>query len=61
MPVYICGGLYDGIVEPANLEAMHQQIPGSRLEMFEGGHLFYIQDPRAFERIVAFLNGDLKD
>ena len=60
MPAYICGGLYDGIAKPANLKAMQQKIPGSRLEMFEGGHLFYIQDPRAFERIVVFLKGDLK-
>jgi 3-oxoadipate enol-lactonase len=59
MPVYICGGRYDGIATPANLEAMQRQIPGSGLELFEGGHLFFIQDPRAFERIVAFLQGDL--
>jgi 3-oxoadipate enol-lactonase len=58
MPVYICGGRYDGIATPANLEAMQKQIPGSRLELFEGGHLFFIQDPRAFEGIVAFLLGD---
>ncbi len=59
MPVYICGGRYDGIVTPTHLEAMQGQIHGSRLELFEGGHLFFIQDPRAFERIVAFLKGDL--
>jgi 3-oxoadipate enol-lactonase len=59
MPAYICGGRYDGIAKPANLEAMQKQIPGSRLEMFEGGHLFYVQDPRAFDRITAFLHGDL--
>jgi 3-oxoadipate enol-lactonase len=58
MPVYICGGRYDGIATPANLEAMQRQIPGSQLELFEGGHLFFIQDPRAFEGIVAFLLGD---
>ena len=60
MPVYICGGRYDGIATPANLDAMQKQIPGAQLELFEGGHLFFIQDPRAFERIVAFLQGDLK-
>jgi len=59
MPVYICGGLYDGIAKPLNLKAMQKQISGSRLEMFEGGHLFYVQDPRAFDRITAFLRGDL--
>lgn len=61
IPVYICGGRYDGIVTPANLEAMKKQIPGARLELFEGGHLFFIQDPRAFERIAAFLRGELND
>lgn len=61
IPVYICGGRYDGIAIPANLEAMKKQIPGARLELFEGGHLFFIQDPRAFERIAAFLRGELND
>jgi 3-oxoadipate enol-lactonase len=61
MAVYICGGRYDGIARPANLEAMHKQIPGARLELFEGGHLFYIQDARAFERIGAFLRGEVND
>src|SRR4030042_1591456 len=59
MPVYICGGLYDAIAKPANLKAMQEQIPKSRLELFEGGHLFYFQDPRAFDRMTAFLRGDL--
>ena len=59
MPVYICGGRYDGIATPANLEAMQKQIPGARLELFEGGHSFFIQDHRAFGRIVAFLQGNL--
>ncbi|RJQ65845.1 MAG: alpha/beta fold hydrolase [Desulfobacteraceae bacterium] len=58
MPVYICGGRYDGIATPANLEAMQKQIPEARLELFEGGHLFFIQDIRAFERIGAFLRGE---
>lgn len=61
MPVYLCGGRYDGIAIPANLEAMQKQIPGAQLEFFEGGHLFFIQDPRAFERIVAFLQGELNE
>ena len=58
MPVYLCGGVYDGIATPANLEAMQKQIPGARLELFEGGHLFFMQDPRAFDRIAAFLEGN---
>jgi 3-oxoadipate enol-lactonase len=61
LPVYICGGRYDGIAKPINLEKMQKQIPGARLELFEGGHLFFIQDPRAFNRIRAFLKGELDD
>ena len=61
MPVYICGGRNDGIAPPANLEAIQKQIPGAKLELFEGGHQFYIQDPRAFERIIAFLRGELDE
>jgi len=61
IPVYICGGRYDSIAPPANLEAMKKQIPGARLELFDGGHLFFIQDPRAFERITAFLRDELDD
>lgn len=61
MPVYICGGRYDGIATPAGFEAMQKQIPGSRLELFEGGHLFFTQDPRAVERIGTFLLGTLDD
>lgn len=61
LPVYICGGRYDGIALPANLEALHKQIPGARLEFFEGGHLFLMQDPRAFKRITAFLRRELDE
>ncbi len=61
MPVYLCGGRYDGIATPANLKAMQKQTPGARLELFEGGHLFFIQDPRAFDRIASFLRGELND
>ena len=52
MPVYICGGKYDGLSVPENLEALHRQIPGSRLEFFEGGHMFLKQDPEAYNRII---------
>ena len=59
MPVYICGGRYDGIAPVDNLTAMQKQIPRARLELFEGGHLFFIQDPRAFQQIATFVRGEL--
>ena len=61
MPVYICGGRYDAIAPAANLEAIRKQIPHARLELFEGGHLFFLQDAAAFKRIAAFLRGELDD
>lgn len=56
MPVYICGGRYDGIAPPANLEALHAQIPDSQLEFFDGGHLFMVQDRAAFPRVIEFFH-----
>jgi hypothetical protein len=41
---------------PVNLEAIHRQIRGSRLEFFEGGHMFLRQDPMAFVKIIEFLS-----
>jgi hypothetical protein len=43
------------------MEAMEGQISGARLELFEGGHLFFAQDPRAVPRIGAFLRGELTE
>ena len=52
---YLCGGRYDGIAPPDNLQALHARIPDSQLEFFEGGHLFLMQDRAAFPRIIEFL------
>ena len=61
MPVFICGGCYDSIAPPANQKAMHRQIPVAQMELYEGGHRFYWEDPLAFQHIIAFLNGDSDD
>lgn len=55
MPVYICGGRHDGIAPPSNQEALARAIPNSRMELFEGGHMFLMQDRSAFEKIVQFI------
>ena len=57
MPVYICGGEYDGIAPPANLEALNRQIAGSTMELFDGGHLFLLQDRTAWPKVIDFLLG----
>jgi 3-oxoadipate enol-lactonase len=57
MPVYVCGGCHDGIAPPPNQHALARRIPNARLELFEGGHLFLVQDRSAFPRIAEFLRG----
>ncbi|MBX3014109.1 MAG: alpha/beta hydrolase [Caldilineaceae bacterium] len=57
MPVLISGGRYDGIAPIANQEALLAQIPQATLELFDGGHAFLQQDPRAYARVTAFLEG----
>jgi 3-oxoadipate enol-lactonase len=56
MPVFCCGGRFDGIAPPANMEAIQRQIPAARLQLFEGGHMFLLQDKNANREIIAFLN-----
>lgn len=55
VPVYLCGGKYDGISPPENLRALCDRIPNARLEFFEGGHMFLLQDLRAYKCVIEFL------
>jgi 3-oxoadipate enol-lactonase len=54
-PTLIAAGRYDGIAPLTNAEALAARIPHARLEVFEGGHAFFAQDPRAIPTIVEFL------
>ena len=56
-PTLVCGGRFDGIAPPANSAFMASAIPGARLEMFDGGHAFFMQDAAALPAIVDFLSG----
>ena len=55
-PTFVAAGRYDGIAPLANSEAIVSQIPGSELRVYEGGHLFFAQDPRALSEILEFLD-----
>lgn len=57
-PVFCCGGLHDGIAPMENMRHLAERIPNAELEFFEGGHIFLQQDPRAWERIIQFLEED---
>ena len=57
-PTLVCGGRFDGIAPPANSQFLAGAIPGARLAMFDGGHIFFMQDPTAFPAMVRFVEGD---
>ncbi len=56
-PVMIAAGRYDGIAKPQTQEGLAARIPGAKLQFFEGGHLFMLQDRAANAAIIAFLQG----
>jgi 3-oxoadipate enol-lactonase len=55
-PTLVASGRYDGIAPVANGSAIAQQIPNATLRLYDGGHLFFIQDPHAFPEILEFLS-----
>jgi len=56
-PTLVCAGRYDDIAPLENSELLAARIPGARLEIFEGGHIFMIQDRSAFPAMIDFLRG----
>jgi pimeloyl-ACP methyl ester carboxylesterase len=57
-PTLVASGRFDGIAPEANGAALAARIPGAELRVFEGGHLFMVQDPTALPAIMDFLAGD---
>lgn len=54
-PTLVCGGRFDGLAPPPNSEFLANGIPGAQLSFFNGGHIFFLQDPAAVPAIVGFL------
>jgi len=55
LPTLVAAGRFDGLAPPARSERIAAAIPGARLELFDGGHGFLVQDPAAWPAIVEFL------
>jgi 3-oxoadipate enol-lactonase len=53
----VAAGRFDGIAPLSNSEALAANIPYARLEVFDGGHGFMVQDPTAWPAIGSFLHG----
>jgi 3-oxoadipate enol-lactonase len=55
-PTLVASGRYDGIAPVSNGEAIVERIGASaELRVFEGGHLFVLQDTSALPAILEFL------
>lgn len=54
-PTLAAGGRYDRQAPVENVERLAARIPGAALQLFDGGHLFMLQDPTAWPAIVEFL------
>jgi 3-oxoadipate enol-lactonase len=56
-PTFVAAGRYDGIAPPANSEAIAARVADAELRVYEGGHMFFVQDPTALPEILDFLAG----
>jgi pimeloyl-ACP methyl ester carboxylesterase len=54
-PTFVGSGRFDGIAPPRNGEAIASHIDGAELHLYEGGHAFFAQDPKALPEILTFL------
>ncbi len=55
-PTLVAVGRYDAMAPPANGEAIASRVAGAELRAYEGGHLFFVQDPDAVPEIVDWLS-----
>lgn len=56
-PTLVCAGEYDDQAPLQNSMALIEGIAGSKLKVFQGGHLFLMQDRTSFPTIIDFLQG----
>lgn len=54
-PVLVAAGRYDGIAPVANSEAIVERLADAVLAVYEGGHMFSVQDRQALRDIAGFL------
>lgn len=53
-PTFLGGGKFDNIAPPEVMRAMATRITDSTLTLYEGGHLFMLQDGKVFPDTIAF-------
>ncbi|MHB1138230.1 MAG: alpha/beta fold hydrolase [Microthrixaceae bacterium] len=55
-PTLVASGTYDGIAPPSNGAVIAESIAGAEQRCYEGGHAFFVQDPRALPDVLDFLD-----
>ncbi len=55
VPVLLVGGKFDGVAPVENMQAIGDQIKSSDTCFYEGGHMFLVQDKRAYPEIIDWL------
>lgn len=55
-PTLVCAGRFDAIAPVENSELIVGGLPTARLQVFDGGHYFMVQDRTAFPAISEFLS-----
>lgn len=56
VPTLVCAGEFDDQAPVANAMALTEAIPNAELRVFDGGHLFFLQDRTAYPSMIAFLS-----
>jgi pimeloyl-ACP methyl ester carboxylesterase len=56
-PTFVGCGRYDPIAPLVNSEAIVSRVRNAELHVYEGGHPFFVQDPKALPEIREFLLG----
>ncbi|MFK0168773.1 alpha/beta fold hydrolase [Streptomyces sp. NPDC090306] len=57
-PTFVASGSQDLVAPPERGAALAGRIPGAVARVFEGGHLFLIEDPDALPELLRFLLGE---
>lgn len=58
LPVSVFAGRHDGIAPPEAQRRLAGRIPNAAFHIFEGGHLFVLQDPAAPQAVIDALSGN---
>jgi len=54
-PTLVASGSFDGIAAPDNGRVIADRVEGAEFRLYEGGHVFFIQDHRADPEVLDFL------